>query len=220
MAGLVYGRVSSELKPLDEVELPDPRFEYLVMQTQTSSRPFTLEDLHARIGKTNLHATTPEDVYRQFQVARNLMLYAWHVFEFQTVAAMQAYATLELALRTRFPDAVREIKGKDGSIKRKPHTLGPLLEHAVAQGAFFAEKLPAWEWIKANHARLEADSAMPTGSLMEPAEWLKYLARSLPSLRNSLAHGKPWLDIFGSLHSLELCADLINALFPADSPTP
>jgi len=209
-----YGTTDGVLKLLDEVLMPDPRFKFLVVRSAENSRQFELADLHGRLSDTRLSPAVPDDVRRQIETARNLMLYAWFVFEFQTIAELQAYLALELALRRRLPEAKREQRTKQG-VKLVPLTLSPLLKKAVAEGLIVPEKLPAYarmlEW-RAWHQR---ESAMPMAPAPKAKRWLQLVMQGLPTLRNTLAHGLPKLDLFSSLNSLELCADLINALFPA-----
>lgn len=213
-----YGTTNSVLKPLEEVLLPDPRFKFLVVRSAEKARPFELADLHGRLGDTKLSPAVPDDIRRQFETARNLMLFAWFVFEFQTIAELQAYLALELALCTRLPEAKREQRTKQG-VKLVPLTLGPLLKKAVAGGLIVPEKLPAYARMLAWQAWQKRTSAMPMAPAPKAKRWLQLVMQGLPALRNSLAHGSPKLDLFSSLNSLELCGDLINALFPAASIT-
>ena len=208
-----YGTTDGVLKSLAEVVLPDPRFEVAAIQTGNEIRPFDLSDIHQRLCLTNLNTQVPEEVQTHFQTALNLMLYAWFVFEFQTVAEKQAYASLEFALRLRFPEAKKTIK-KAGKEKIIFETLGPLLRRAVQQGLIVAETLPAWERVKENHAFRSQDTLYPIGSLPTPEEWLLGLIETTPIFRNDLAHGSTKLYFESSFWALELCADLINALFP------
>jgi hypothetical protein len=99
---MIYGTTHGVLKPLNEAILPDLRFQCLKITCEDSSRPFELADMHQRLSETILNLSVPEKIRVQFETARNLMLYTWFVFEFQTVAEMQAYASLELALSERF----------------------------------------------------------------------------------------------------------------------
>jgi len=168
--------------------------------------------MHARLSQVKLASTVPDNVRRQFETARNLMLYAWFVFEFQTVSEMQAYASLELALRTRFPEAKRERKRKQKTTLEYL-TLRPLLELAVKNGLIIPEKLPAWERNRLRREWHEKHFGIPTGKPLSASEWLQALVEIIPNWRNSLAHGDSHLFLEASLNQLELCADLINALF-------
>ena len=207
-----YGTTNQILKPLPELLLPDPRwqFEHFFWPNH---EPFTAEALYDRLKFSSLNLAAPEDVRRQFETARNLMLYAWFVFEFQTVAEMQAYGTLELALRTYFKNPTRQVNTKKG-VKEVPLMLSELLTKAVTEQVLIPEQLPSWEWLKKKREWF----AKQTNTPMDPfsaTEWLEIIKKDLPGFRNHLAHGKPQLHLPHSLSQLELCADLINALFPA-----
>jgi hypothetical protein len=207
-----YGTTHAALKPLSEILLPDPRFAILKIGKENERRPFEPADLHRRLCLTKLNSKVPEDVRTQFQTALNLMLYAWFVFEFHTVAEQQAYGALELALRLRFPQAVRTIK-KRGTQIVIPWTLGPLLRLAVNEGAIDPETLPAWERANENRRFYEKSSSLPPVRTPTANEWFENLIESIPTSRNHLAHGNPQLYWEGSFWKVEFCADLINALF-------
>jgi len=205
-----YGTTDGILKPLSEVILPDPRFQGLVFESD--SRPFELVDMHHRLSEMTLNPMLPADVRLQFDTARNLMLYAWFVYEFQTIAELQGYAALELALRLRFPEAKREVHRK-GGIQVVPLGLRALLKMAVKEGLIVAEQLPAWERIQVRHKWHQDRSGVCFGRPPSVSEWQDAIMDTIPNLRNGLAHGYPRLSLFDSINSLELCADLINALF-------
>src|SRR5688572_27292016 len=65
-------------------------------------RPLTLEDHYGAVCDLTTHPGVPEHVKIQFETAKNLYLYAWHVYRFFAVAEHQALTCLELALRERF----------------------------------------------------------------------------------------------------------------------
>jgi len=214
-----YGTTNAVLKPLDEVVLPDPRFEILVIGNEAQMRPFQLLDMHERLCLTKLNNEVPPEVQTHFQTALNLMLYAWFVFEFQTVAEKQSYASLEFALRRRFPNATKTIM-KAGKEKIISQTLGPLLRLAVTERLIVAERLPAWERVKANHAFHAQDSVLPLVPPPSANDWLLNLIETIPDFRNDLAHGSTKLYFESSFWALELCADLINALFSTKGEKP
>jgi hypothetical protein len=203
-----YGTTHGVLKPLNQVLLPDSRFQYHVLRSESGERTMELADFHERLSNWPLVLPVPENVRTQFETAKNLMLYAWFVFEFQTVAEMQAYAALELALRERLGNPTRT---SDSNKKRKI-MLAELLSKAVKEGLIVPEKLPSWEWAKVKRewfANQYGNQAQPFSA----SEWFELVKKNLPSSRNHLAHGNPQLHLFHSFSQLELCGDLINALF-------
>jgi hypothetical protein len=124
---------------------PDPRLKYepLLHHFEESARA---PAIHERLTKfSSLHAGVPKDVQTQFETARNLMLYTYFVFEFQSQAELQAYAALEFALRERFGSPTREIK-KGKTTKIVPLMLRELLMKAVNEKLIQPELLPSWIW--------------------------------------------------------------------------
>lgn len=211
---ITYGESAEELKPLHEIHLPDERFKIHAIGRNDQWRPMELSDLHRRVSSFVLSPSTPKDVRRQFDTARNLLVYTWFVYEFQGPASMHAYATLELALRTRFPDAVKP-PNKKGEIK--PLTLHPLLLRAKKDGAIDPAKIPFLQRRRARHAIHPYDHLGQPTQMMSDEEWFDHVIESIPSLRNGLAHGKPMLYLEAIISQLDLCADLINALFPGNA---
>jgi len=208
-----YATTHEVLKPLNEIMLPDPRFEIMIIGTPAEMRPFDVADLRERLALSVLNSQVPKEVQTQFQIALNLMLYTWYVFEFQTMAEKQAYAALELALRTRFPDATKRVR-KNGMEKTVPITLGPLLRRAIADNVIVPEVLPAWARAKAGRKHFEEISPYPLAPMHTANQWLEHLIQTIPYFRNELAHGVPKLYLHGSFWAIELCGDLINSLFP------
>jgi len=64
-----------------------------------------LADHHELISAYVLHAGVPQEIVLQF--ARNVYLYAWFVYRFYPVAEHQCLACLELALRERLKEEIR-----------------------------------------------------------------------------------------------------------------
>ena len=142
------------------------------------------------------------------------MLYTWFVFEFQTCSEQQAYGALELALRRRFPDAKKVVPRKDGTIWETPLTLAGLLQKAFNEKAIIPEQLTAWKRAAANNAAAQLAESGESIKPISANDWMNDVLKILPNFRNHLAHGEPRLDLFASLQLIELCAELINALFP------
>ena len=215
-----YGESHAVLKPLEEVTLPDIRFAHQVLFTDNSSRPFTIEDIHERLRLSELPPTVPDDVRRQFEIARNLMLYSWFVYEFSVVAEHCAYGTLELALRTVLPHAKKTIRSR-GFENVVPQTLGPLLREARDARLIVPDKLPAWDRVLQRVQWMKRTGMIDDDLMAQPDAnaWFRNVVESIPHLRNGLAHGEPKLYFGASFDLLELCFDLINALF-AEKPDP
>jgi hypothetical protein len=207
-----YGTTAGVLKALSEITLPDPRIEVEPYRPQ-GERSLNPADIHERLESFGrLHDKVPERVRTQFEIARNLMLYTYFVFEFQTQAELQAYAALELALRERLGRPTRKVKrGKE--IKIVPLMLKELLQKVIAEKLIQSEKLPSFE--RTNELRKHfAKQREYEFEPMSAKEWLELVQFHITSQRNHLAHGNPHLDLRFSFSQIERCADIINALFP------
>jgi hypothetical protein len=89
------------LKPLEEVCQPDVRYRNRVdldLRAGVTSET-TIQTLYSLIEPITLNEDVPDEVRSHFEIARNLALYSWFVYSFNVVAAMQAYASLEMALK-------------------------------------------------------------------------------------------------------------------------
>jgi len=219
-----YGQAHEILKPLEEALLPDPRWEVQAIGSEGNWRKFDISDLHARLRLSVLGPNVPPEIRRQFEIARNLMLYSWFVFEFHIVAEQHAYGALERALREVFPDATRKIR-KNGQDTIVSETLAPLLRRARSARLIIPEKLPAWERILHRrhwHEEMMSGAGETLAPMATPEEWFENAIRIIPDFRNKVAHGGFKLYFEASLNALELCFDLITALFgPAHSaPSP
>jgi hypothetical protein len=208
-----YGTTAGALKPLNEALLPDIRFQFRGVENDNSMRPFELADLHERLTTfSKLNDCVPESVRGQFETAKNLMLYSWFVFEFHIVGELYAYASLEFALRTRFPDAKKKRK-RNGKEVDEPLTFRPLLKLAMEQKVFNAEKLPTWDWAKYKSEWYRKKFNQGDSNDRTADEWLQMVIEYISDFRDTLAHGNPRLYFESSLDHLEICADLINQLF-------
>jgi hypothetical protein len=203
---------------------PDPRNAYF------GPYPPSLEERHKDIAALVLNFTVPEEVAIQFETARNLYLYAWYVYRFHMVAAKQAYATLELGLRTTLPARLPEPYQRRHA--KNPMLRGMLL-YAIDQGLLRNEGFRRWHSIAVARAKertsmealqtmidqglesMEIDSSEPLIITEEDRNWnlLQTLIETIPSLRNELAHGSSMLtnQVLGSI---ELVAEILNQLYP------
>jgi hypothetical protein len=206
-----YGETAGVLKPLDEITLPDPRIEHEPYRPRADVS-LSAADIHERLQKNStLHQGVPERVQTQFEVARNLMLYSYFVFEFQTQAELQAYAALEFALREKFGHPKKKV-GKGKNVKVVPLMLKGLLQKAVDETLLQPERFPSFEWTNQKrklHAEREGYEFEP----MSAKEWLELVQKHIKGQRDHLAHGNPQLWFPFSFDQIERCADIINALY-------
>lgn len=197
-------------RSLQEVCQPDPRMENLVVPTSGGGlRQFELADWHAAIDEVQLRDSVPNDVWVHFETARNLALYSWFVYRFQSAGEMQALASLEFALRERFRREGSGLQAKG---------LKPLFRYAIRARWISAEGLSAFQEIQGRRREFLRSTALPfidrQGRLpqLDPQIYLEQLVGVLPWLRNTWAHGSGML-LGQSVRILRLCADLINQLF-------
>lgn len=206
----------SRFRELGLVHEPAPqRRGYVVIDPTTgTTRPRTLADHHRDIDALALPATVPEDLREHFDTARNLLLYAWFVWEFIPVAELHAYGTVEMALRGRLGYEL------DGNGPR----FSALFRQAIAQGFVVDAGFRHFHRLMAKRQGFAETVSQVTGHHLtpppptSPQAYSLNLARYLPRLRNRLAHGTRMLMPHG-LRTLELCADAISQLL-GDSTTP
>lgn len=189
---------------------------------------------HARVEGLVLSARVPGRIRVAFDTARNLYLYAWHVYRFYPVAELQALGALEAGLRqalpTRLPPAYQ-----------RPHQEKPmlhgLLNFAIDQGTIRNEGFRRWHERADDRARQRQDlerlirmaeqglnewvidPGEPIEVIDEDRAWdlVDTLRQSLHSRRNAHAHGDGPLTPFAR-GTLELVAEILNQLYPEAKP--
>lgn len=204
---------------------PDPRTGMFAGQAALS-----LAAHHADIATVQLSPAVPEPIAIQFETARNLYLYAWHVYRFYMVAATQALTTLEFGLRERLPSRLPEPYQR---AKQKQPMLAGMLRYATDQGLIRNDGFRRWHHAAEQRARerrsleaiqtmidqdlerMDTDDDAPVEVAPQYQQWdlVSILSNSLPSLRNELAHGSPMLtrQVLGTL---ELVAEILSQLYP------
>jgi hypothetical protein len=216
------------LRDSESALLPDPRTSFFVGQVTPS-----LAAHHVVIDAIRLSAAVPEPIAIQFETARNLYLYAWHVYRFYMVAKVQALTTLELGLRTCLPDRLPEPYQRP---RQKQPMLAGMLGYAIDHCMIQNEGFRRWHEAAEHSARqrrsfeivramieqqlemMEYDETAPVEITPEDQRWdlVAVLRESLPHTRNTLAHGSTMLtnQVLGTI---ELVAEILGQLYP--SPT-
>jgi hypothetical protein len=177
------------LKPLDTFYEADPRFANVVQSFDPETRILrfmTPRGLHEAVSPLVLDEAVPEKVRHQFNLALNVYLYSWFVYDFATVAEQQAYSALEAALRHRYHQETGKAPDKPG--------LKGLLDFATARG-----------WLTASDFEFPMAGA-PSGKFSG--------LEMLRMLRNNLAHGQFHLWPGGSHSALKTCHFIISSLYP------
>jgi hypothetical protein len=93
-------RKLSGLKPRDQINVPDERHRAFVHPD--TLEPITFDDHYREAEALALSSAVPFQVVDAFDRARNAFLYSWFAYELGSLAEMQGYAALEMALRMRF----------------------------------------------------------------------------------------------------------------------
>lgn len=91
------------LKRLEDICQPDERWLNRVDIDHSTGAvtPTTVESIYTLVEEIELSANVPDEVRSHFEIARNLAVYSWFVYSFSVVAAMQALASLEMAVRIK-----------------------------------------------------------------------------------------------------------------------
>lgn len=220
--------VAESLRSPDTAADPDPRTTMFAGQALPA-----LATHHRDIEAVQLTIGVPEAVAIQFETARNLYLYAWHVYRFFPVAQSQALFSLELGLRMRLPDRLPEAYQRPW--QQQPMLAG-LLGYAIDQGLVRNEGFRPWHQAAEDRARqrrsveifqtmidrqlesVKVDEEQPVNITPGDQSWdlVKILRKSLPGLRNELAHGSSMLtnQVLGTI---ELVAEILSQIYGPDS---
>ena len=90
--------------------------------------------------------------------------------------------------------------------------LSELLSKALSEGLIVPERLPSFDWVKHKREWFAKFYGHPHESITA-TDWFNFVKSHLPDSRNHLAHGNPKLWWTESFSQVELCGDIINALF-------
>ena len=172
--------------------------------------PLSLELFHDLVRSLELDSPPHLFVHDHFDVARSLLLYSWFESSFYRPAELQAFATLELALRFRLC----------GSQTLRDHGPGMrrLLRQAVAHELLRDQDLRPYPritgfgraWSREYGTRVPDPDTDRTHTVRN---YVEVLCEAIPDVRNRLAHGEPgWVPT--AFATLSTCRDLINRLAP------
>jgi hypothetical protein len=123
------------LKNFDEIYLPDVRHRNRVnVDTSTGEvSEFKLDDIYSLIEAVCLNDNVPEEIRSHFETAKNLIIYSWFVYSFNTVAALHALASLEMAVKAKTGDGKTAFKSQlDKVFKSREFAPGQPLSKVVA----------------------------------------------------------------------------------------
>jgi hypothetical protein len=217
-----------QLRSPERVCEPDSRTHFFVVLEDNGTGKFrrrVIEDQYEAIDCFKLNEAVPDSVAIHFETAKNLYLYAWFVYRFYPVSEQHVLATLEFALRERFPNFVKEQSGKRG------FGLWKLLKYAIENGylkneLFTTREIWAWRRAEIRHSFEMSQKMMACGlDQIEysdsdvvvtqedlDSDWLGTFQDAIPDIRNRHAHGSG--DLMPSVrHSFEMVTELINQLY-------
>lgn len=212
------GKLEDPLKNLKDITTPDERHQFTVG---------TLDDLHAELSSINLHSGVPAEIRQHFETAKNVALYTWFVYRFHQVAEMQAYSSLEMALRIKIaidePSLVKITKrfglAKLISLAVRCEWIGPNRHYFwdqrsinLAWSNYYLGKLK-----EARDSNKQIDNPEDVAKYSEflrelNAGYVNLLKNHIHETRNALAHGSMMLHPW-STTMLRVCAEFINQLF-------
>lgn len=218
------------LKNPEDILKPDPRWNAFSRWDNdlNAFRDPTVEDQWLNISQYTFSESVPEKIRIQFETAKNLYLYAWHVYRFYPVAEHHALICIELALRERFE---KEIPKKRYYPRSKHPMLKALLKYAFDEGYLINENFKMWnqhvdfqarqryqreklqELIDSGEDELEYDD-LAYEIKDEDRDWdyVEHLVESLPFLRNNYAHGNTSLQK-QVLISFQIASEIVNQVY-------
>jgi hypothetical protein len=231
-------KINTENLPAEELRTPEssllPDARNLMFEGNTK------EYLYQSVNQFELADFVPENIQHQYDTARNLFIYGYHVYRFYVVADKQLYSTLEFAIRECVGEdqlwlylkqkrkEQKELKEKKGNISLGLRLyIGYLIEHKLIQN----EDFPQWHHSRAQHAEhqymLDVSKKMDEENLdsytLDPDEidldayhfdWdlTKVLSETIPALRNGLVHGSSSLYP-GRIRHFEQTSIIINKMY-------
>lgn len=147
-------------KNLEEVLKIDPRFVGICAVRDGMLVQMELADLHAWIAEVQLSSSAPVDVKTAFDRARSMVLYAFFDYDLLVPAEIQAFGTLELALKHRLDDLGKPSRGtlrNRVDVARKVGILPPL----SSNGHRFSDPIEAMIELRNGLSHGTADVHLP-----------------------------------------------------------
>ena len=166
-----------------------------------------------RLGARDRHRgprDSPVDlvVHPTFDVARNLLLYAWLERSFVRPAELHAFACLEMGLRYHVNGLDHVLKGRS--------SLRTLLKRAVEKGSLHDQCIrpyPRLTGFGRAWSREYGTQLPEPGSEDTTRDYVDVLCDAIPTVRNRFAHGHAgWAQT--AFATLSACRDLLNCLGP------
>ena len=197
------------LKPLEAITLQDMPSSGFYLPDDGECVPLTLETYHGLVSSLAIDPPVDVIVHPTFDIARNLLLYAWFECSFVRPAELQAFACLEMGLRYH-------LKGLDYVLKGRS-SLRKLLTRAVQKGSLHDECIRPYPrltgfgraWSREHGAQLPDPGTEDT-----TRSYIDVLCDAIPTVRNRFAHGHAgWA--MSAFATMSTCQDLLNCLGPS-----
>jgi len=195
-----------DFKAISELDKPDIRRKSQVIYDREfhDFRPITVEEFHSVIAAIKLSSQVPEDIQSAFNTAKNTLLYSWFAYGLVPLAVLHAYGTIEYALKKKI--------GSQSEKRGLKWCLKVAIDRNWIQDNDFSRYRDIEAKHRANYIRVKNLARPAKIPANDPHRYCRILQDTLPSLRNSHAHGHAMLYPWGE-DVLELAADLINQLF-------
>jgi hypothetical protein len=230
------------LKSFDEILQLDDRNQIFSLEDRLTGerRRITIEDRYQMISSYELHDGVPDNVATQYDVARNLYVYAWFEYRFYNVAEVQALMALEFGLKERvgeqgLKDYIKDRKRQHLAATGKKLGLSSgmktLIEYCRDYDLVRNEQFTAWHvqpQKQAEHAmRMEAFERMQAEgleeieldfskvSVPEPSDeydHIEHLVKYVNKIRNNYAHGSSTLHP-NVLGTFEMVSEFLNSVY-------
>jgi len=172
--------------------------------------PITLDDFYQEVADVNLLPSVPLEITSHFDNARNVLVYSWYAYEMSAVAEHHVYATIEYALKIRLSPLEKKNNGPGFR-----HLLQQAVDCGLISDSGFAI-YHARHWQTERTPKKQASINFADDQIR-----CRILIETLPTLRNSLAHGSNYLNTpSNALMTFELARDLINQLFQPEETSP
>lgn len=226
------------IESLTQVDSRNTAFVRINQQTG-EQRQVTIEDHHADIERYGLGDHVPEKVADQYEIARNLYLYAWYEYTFFNVAEAKVLTVLEFAIKERVTEGeikqyckerMQALKAEDKKGRVSPG-LKTYIEYCRDKGLIKSEAFSAWQRQPSMQAyygglikEVERQSA-ESGSDIKVMEvqfeelppnpnydHVQHLVDHVNRIRNTYAHGSGMLhnDVLGSF---EMVSEFIEQIY-------
>lgn len=200
-----------QFKIADDILKPD-FFSNLLVKIHPDGRQekAVIADWHNQIASITLHENVPSVIREQYDVAKNVLLYSWYSYRMRVVAWLYSYSVLENALRKKYENT----SGSNPGLHR-------LLEKAVQDGLLNDSGFHMTKYKESVVSeRAEGDTIcrqieyieIPESERRESTRYVEGLCKSIPKLRNALAHGEHKI-LSEVLTVMFINAEIINMLF-------